>query len=507
MIDWAAFMDGMGLLTSSAEPWLVVIPGLFIGLLGGALPAISGSMTLALSLPFIMYMDFLPAILFLTAVYTGAAYGGAVPAILVNMPGSTAAVATAFDGFPMAKKGLHNEALGIGLGASAVGDAFGYILLLIFVNYAAAAVLKLGPFEMFLVAIWGLSMIAVLRDDSLFKGLAAGAIGLLIGTIGMGPTGVMRGTMGMGWLLDGIPTVPAMIGLLAMGELYNLASTRFIVEDKAARTISLGRILRGMGMVFQYPAVLLRGSFIGVMIGAIPGVGGSVANLISYGVTKQSVKDGDSMGKGDPRGIIASESSNSSSEGGSLATLLALGIPGGGGTAVILAAFAMHNINGGPRFINDYKDIVYAIIGANLVQALLIIPVGLIFIRLAVYIVRVPLAYVIPSVIVLATFGSFAITNDMSGPVTLFLFSLVGWVFSRFGYSTAAAVVGLLLGRMVEGELSRSYQISGGDIMFLFGRPIALVLLVLLLLSLFGCPLFRTLRHLIGRRNSVSTKA
>jgi len=499
MIDFTAAFGGLSLLFGSWEPWLVVVPGLLIGLVGGALPGISGTMTMALVLPFVMYMDFLSAILFLTAAFTGGNFGGAIPAVLINLPGTTSAVSTAFDGFPMARRGLHNEALGLGLGASCFGAFISYLILFLLVDHAAAAVLALGPTEMFIVGLWGLTMIAALSTGSMMKGLIAGGVGLLLGTIGIGPTGVMRGTFGLAWLIDGVPVVPAMMGLLATGELFNLARSRYIVEDAGKRSVSMPRILKACFSIFRYPTILLRGTAIGVGIGAIPGVGSSVANLISYGMAKRGAADGDSYGKGNPAGVVASESANSSSEGGALATMLAIGIPGGGGTAVLLAAFAMHNITGGPRFIQDNKDIVYAIIFSNMGQALLLVPLGLLFIRLCGMVVSVPIRYLIPGVLVLAVAGSYSLTGDMTGPLTLFVFSLLGWVMARYGYSTAACVVGMLLGSVVEGELVRSWQITGGQIEFLFGRPISIALLALLALSLGWRPLKAFVRMHVAR--------
>ncbi|MGP9818597.1 tripartite tricarboxylate transporter permease [Salinarimonas sp. NSM] len=484
LVDIAALERGLGLLFSSREAWLVLVPGLFIGLLGGALPGVSGTMTLALMLPATLYMDFLTAVLFLTAVFTGAGFGGAIPAILINMPGSTAAVSTAFDGFPMARKGLHNQALGLGLAASTLGTLFGYVLLFLLINYASTAVLKLGPVEMAVVALWGVTMIAALRGGNVERSLLAGVFGLLIGTIGIGPTGRMRGTFGFPELIDGIPVVPAMIGLLATAELFNLARSRYIVQRAEDRVLSIRLIVRGFLDVATHWRTLVRGSVIGTLIGAIPGVGASVANLISYASAKRGAPDPATFGKGDPNGVVASESANSSSEGGAMATLLALGLPGGGGTAVLLAAFAMHNVTGGPRFVADNKDVVYAILLANMAQALLLIVVGLIFIRLAVVVVRVQIRHLVPCVTVLAMAGSYAITGNLMGPFTLAVFSIVGWLFARYGFAPAAAVVGLLLGSFVERQFVFSHQLSGGDIAFVLSRPIAMTMLVLLLLSL-----------------------
>lgn len=207
---------------------------------------------------------------------------------------------------------------------------------------------------------------------------------------------------------------------------------------------------------------------------------------MSYVETKRGDKDPDSFGQGNPKGVVAAESANSTSEAGSMATLLALGIPGGGATAVMLAAFAMHNITGGPQFIREQTDIVYAIIMGNFVQVFLLIALGLIFIPILANVVKVPMNILIPSVLSMAVFGSFGLTGNISGPVTVLVFSIVGWIFSRMNYSVPAAVIGILLGRMAESNLLHTYQISGGEFGYLLERPITILILILLLLSLFG---------------------
>lgn len=484
MIDFDALHKAIDLLSNSWLPWLVVIPGLLIGLVFGAIPGLSIPVAMAVFLPLTVHMDFLSAVLFLTAIFTGGGFGGAIPAILMNIPGTGSAVATAFDGYPMAQQGKHSLALGIGLAASTIGTGLGYLVLMLFVSPMAEAVLHLGPFEMFMVAMWGLTLIAVLGSKSLSKGLLAGMAGVLISTIGMGAQGDERGTFGSVYLLDGIPAVPALIGLFAASELFRLLGQDYIVSDKTKRRMSFRDILAGAKLSIRHPMTLIRGSVIGVVIGAIPGVGSSVSNLVSYSSEKRRAKDSSQFGHGDPRGVAAAESANSSSEGGSMATLLALGIPGGAATAVMLGAFAMHNITGGSRFMAENMDIVYSIILGNFAQTFLLFIVGLGFVFISSSVVRVPLKYLVPTVFVLAILGAFSLTGNMVGPIVVFVFAIIGWFMRRFDYPVAAMVIGLLLGRMAEGELLRSYQLSGGSLAYLLERPIAVVILVLLILSL-----------------------
>ena len=486
MIDLDALQAGLGLIFSDFSPWLVVVPGILIGLVFGAVPGLQISMAMAIFLPMTLYMDFMQAMLFLTSIFTGGSFGGGIPAILMNIPGTSSSIATAFDGYPMSRKGEHNLALGLALGSSCIGVIIGYSILLFLIQPISEMVLKMGPAEMTVVILWGITLIASLSGDQLVKGMIAGLFGLLVGTVGYGEAGVARGTMGSAYLLDGIPPIPAMMGMFAASELFRLVNTRYLVSDSAARKVSISKIFKGFRSSVRYPWVIVRGSLIGVFVGAIPGVGSSVANLLSYTQTKRKAPAPESFGEGNPAGVVASESANSTSEAGSMATLLALGIPGGGATAVMLAAFAMHNITGGPQFIREQTDIVYAIIFANFGQAFLLIILGLMFIPLLANVVKVPMHYLIPSVLALATFGAFGLTGNLSGPVTVWAFALIGWLFKRYGYSVPAAVIGLLLGRMAEESLIYSYQISGGQWSYILERPLTMVMILLLVVSLFG---------------------
>jgi len=493
-MNFADIAGGFSLLFSDMTPWLIVIPGLLIGLVFGAIPGLQISMAMAIFLPLTLYMDFMQAMLFLTAIFTGGGFGGSIPAILMNIPGTSSSIATTFDGYPMSKQGEHNTALGIGLGASCIGVIIGYSLLFLLIAPISELVLKLGPAEMAAVIIWGITLIASLSGDNLNKGIFSGMLGLLIGTVGYSEAGVTRGTMGSEYLLDGIPVIPAMMGMFAASELFKLVNTDYLVQDESRRTVSMSKIFQGFKQAISYPWIIVRGSLIGVFVGAVPGVGSSVANLLSYIQTKRKAPNPESFGKGNPAGVVASEAANSTSEAGSMATLLALGIPGGGATAVMLAAFTMHNITGGPQFIREQTDIVYAIIFANFGQAFLLMLLGLLFIPVLANVVKVPMTYLIPSVLSLAVCGAFGLTGDITGPITVMVFAMIGWLFKRFNYSVPAAVIGLLLGGMAEESLIFSYQISGGQWSYLLERPITVIILVLMFASLLGGKLIALLQ-------------
>ncbi len=486
MIDFGAAAGGHRHPVVLAGRLDMAVPGLVIGLVFGAMPGISITMAMALFLPMTLYMDFLPAIIFLTSIYTGAGFGGSVPAVLMNIPGTSSAVATTFDGYPMARRGEHNEALGdravvVGVRrADELSDPVHRHLAarLCRAEDGAARTVRGGDLGHPAARLAG----RALRDA---RACIAGVFGLLLGTVGMNTAGYMRGTMGIPWLLDGIPHHPGDDGA-AGGEPALHAGQRDVPHRRRIQAHHQPGPHRAAAGAWpsSYPMVIIRGSSIGAFIGAIPGVGSSISNLISYAQTKREDADSESFGKGNPKGVVAAESANSSSEGGAMATMLALGIPGGGATAILLAAFAMHNIVGGPSFIGNNKDIVYAIIFSNMAQAVLLLFVGLGFVYFAGYVVRVPLRFLIPTVLVLASFGSYAIDGTIAGPITLFVFSIVGWALARYEYPVAAVVVGLILGNLVETQFLRSWQVSGGDISYILQRPGAMAIVAVMIGSM-----------------------
>lgn len=502
MIDFGAVQQALDLLFSSFAPWMVVLPGLIIGLVFGSIPGLQISMAMAIFLPITLHMNFVMSMLFLTAIFTGGSFGGGVTAILMNIPGTSSALATAFDGYPMARQGKHNEALGLALGSSTFGCGLGYIVLFCLIQPISVMVLKLGPTEMFAVTVWGLTLIASLRGDHMSKGVVSGIFGLLLGTVGYNDLGIARGTMDIDILLDGIPAVPAMMGMFAASELFNLLNAKFIVEDESQRKVSIPKVVSGFKEAVRHPVINTRGSLIGILIGAVPGVGSSVSNLLSYMETRRRDKNPESYGKGNPKGVMASESANSSSEAGSMATLLALGIPGGGATAVMLAVFAMNNITGGPTFIRDQTDVVYAIIFANFGQVFLLAVIGLLLIPMLAAVVKVPVRLLVPVVMTLAIFGSYGLTGSMSGPYTVLAFSILGYFMKKHNFSVPGLVIGILLGKMAESELLHSFQISGGHISYVLTRPVTLVILLLLLLSIGYQPLLKLIKARMGAKSS-----
>lgn len=503
MLDIPSLVAALHLIVASADSWIWIIPGLIVGLSFSAVPGISISMAMAIVLPLSVYMNFIPAIVFLTSVYTGGVFGGSVPAILMNIPGSPSSYATTFDGYPMTLQGRHNEALGYALFSSTFCCMLGYLFLLFMIEPMASIVVKIGPLEMFAVAVWGLMLLGSLGSVYVTRGLLAAAFGILLGTIGMNTAGYLRGTLGIPYLLDGISPIPAMIGLLAAGQLLTLVTKDYIVDAGSTRSVSLRRILSGCWGTFRYPGVLIRGTCIGIVMGVIPGVGSAVANLISYAETKRVAKDSATFGHGNPKGVIGSEAAVASGEGGSMATMLTLGIPGHGAVAVLLAAFMMHNVVAGPSLIRQHKPIVYAIILNNIVESIVLLGVGLGFIYVASNVVRVRTRYIVPVVFILAVMGTYSMDGTISGPITLFVFTLIGTVMVRYKYPVAATVVGLLLGRMLETQAIMSYELSGGSPAYILQRPGAIAIFAVMALSLGASAWTRRRRRRQAKRTTL----
>ena len=281
--------------------------------------------------------------------------------------------------------------------------------------------------------------------------------------------------------------------------MLRLMHDEYIVKSREHRKLGFRRILSGASLAFRYPVVLVRGSVIGALIGMMPGVGAAIANLLSYNATKRGDADPSRFGAGAPKGVVAAESANSSSEGGAMLTLIALGIPGGAATAMLYSVFAVNNVTGGPAFYAENKEIVYAIVLNNLVQTVLLFVVGLGCIHIFASLVRVPNRFLVPSVLATAVIATYAVTGNMTGPVTAIVFGILGWLMRRHGYPLSAMVVGLLLGRQLEQEALRSVQISGGQLSYIFERPITLILASLFVFSILWPSRRLLLRFFRGR--------
>ncbi|WP_173931189.1 tripartite tricarboxylate transporter permease [Chelativorans sp. Marseille-P2723] len=485
MIDTQMMGQAFALLLDWQLLWLIPA-GLLYGVIVGAIPGMTASLGIALVMPFTFHMTAIEALVFLSSIFTGGVYGGSITAIILNMPGSPASAATGFDGFAMARNGQQNEAQGYAIGASALGSLFAAVLVLVLLKPIATFALMFGPVEMLMVGVFALTIVASFKGETLGKGILAGGLGLLLGTVGVSWGGVYRATFGNMWLIDGLPVVPVILGILAMPGLFALAGESFVVNDALLRRPNFRKQLHGMIDSARYKMLLLRSTLIGVVVGALPAAGSSVASLVSWHSAKQSEKN-NTIGDGDSRGVIASESANNASEMGSTAVMLALGIPGGGATAIMLGAFLIHGLTPGPRLLAENLDLGYAVFLAQFLQVALLPIAGLLVIAFSTWILKVPNQVLVPIVLAITCWGVFATRETFFDIGLLIGFGLLAYVMQRYGYPPIALLLGIILSDMLEPELIRAVATFDAVNLpnVILTRPIPLVLVLLTIISLY----------------------
>ncbi len=462
--------------------------GVAAGTVIGAIPGLTATMAVAVLVPLTFAMPTASALILMGAIYTGAIYGGAYSAILLNTPGTPSAIATTFDGYPMAKKGEGDFAITMACLASVVGGLVGALALLTLAPPLSRVALAFGPVEYFWLAIFGLSLIAALSEGSLLKGMAGGAVGLLLSCIGVAEVSAdIRMTFGTQILLGGIQVVAALIGLYCIPVLIDLVATpdRHLKVEAASRGFRLGEALR---QLWKEKINALRSSIIGTVVGILPGAGGSIASLVAYSEARRTAKHDQSYGKGEPGGVVASESANNATVGGGFIPTLVLGIPGTPPDAVILGALLVQGVRTGPTLFTQQGEIVYTFIWGLILATILMLPVGLLIGRYAFRtIVTLPKALLVPSIAFMTIIGTFAIRNNMNDVVIMIVLGTVGWVIGRFGFTASPIVLGLILGPIAESGFVQAWTIGGasGDRLgMFFGRPISLAIILFTIFTL-----------------------
>jgi putative tricarboxylic transport membrane protein len=483
-------LDGLGSLMGTV-PLLVIIAGVCVGILGGAMPGISPSMAVALLLPFTFGMSPSMGLVMLCAIYLAANYGGSITAVMINTPGTPSAVVTSFDGYPLTRKGQAGTALGISLVASVVGGFIGIAILVLFSAPLAKFALKFWPAEYFALAILGLSTIASLGGGRWLESFIAVLLGLLLNTIGLDPlSGVSRYTFDVLRLYDGFSFIPVLIGLFALSEVFSGIESGEIGRPPVApdREKSPWPTLRDY-LKLKYS--MLRAGVLGTVIGIFPGAGGTIASFIAYDVEKRLSKNPEEFGKGAPAGVAAAEASNSSSVGGALVPLLTLGIPGSSSAAVLIGALMIHNLQPGPELFTKHPQIVYTLFSSLLVANVFILVLGLLGARLWIKAALIPKRLLYPLIFAFSFIGSYAVRSSVFDVGVCLVFGLVGWLLSRAKFPVSPVVLGMILGTMIEKNL-RATLMMGGFSLFV-QRPLSLTLLFLALASV-AVPLLRERR-------------
>lgn len=469
--------------------------GTGIGLLFGAIPGLGGTTALALLIPLTFGMDPDSAIVLVGGIMGGVPFGGSLSAILLNTPGAAPNAATCFDGYPLARQGKAGMAIGAAAAASSLGGLLGVAVMLAVIPIAKAVVLLFGPPEFFMLAVLGLSAIAVSTGGKLLRGLISGGFGLMLAFVGFDDVGGgLRFTAGIEYLWDGVQLVPALIGLFAVAEMIQLSTVGGRVATGGGSEV-LGRVFDGVKAVFANATTLLRGSAIGAFIGAVPGVGGTVASFLSYSVARQLSNEPETYGHGNIQGVIASEAANNAKDGGSLIPTLAFGIPGSAEMAVFLGVLILHGLEPGPRLLLDNEHVIYGLIMALSLACVLASTIGLLLARYLVLITRTDVRYLAPVVISVALIGAYALQSSFGDVVAAMVFGVIGYFMVRFDYPRITLVIALVLGGIAERSYHQSLMMSDGSHGIFFTRPVADVLLVLVLISL-ALP---ALRSLAGR--------
>jgi putative tricarboxylic transport membrane protein len=465
----------------------LAIIGVIAGTVVGALPGLTATMAVAILVPITFTMSPVAALIVMGAVYTGAIYGGAYSAILLKTPGTPSAIATTFDGYPMACKGDGNLAISIACVASVVGGIIGGLALLTVAPYLAEVALAFSPAEYFWLAILGLTLIAALSKGNLLKGMLAGCFGLLLSTIGVAEISAdVRFTFEVPALLGGIAIIPALIGLYCIPVLIDLISTPEKHLDVKEESSGF-RLWEACRKTFKKPINVIRSSVIGTVVGILPGAGGSIASLVSYAEARRTSKTAKTFGKGNPEGIVATESANNATVGGGLVPTFVLGIPGTPPDAIILGALMIQGLKPGPALYTDQPDVVYTFVWGLLLATILMLPTGLIIGRYAYrVIISVPKAFLVPAVAVMTMIGTYAVRNSVSDMVVMLVLGVAGWILNRFGFSQSSIVLGLILGRIAEEGFVQTWIIGsakGNAIMELIGRPISMGIIAFIMLS------------------------
>ncbi len=450
--------------------------GLVWGIIGGALPGISASITLALILPFTYTMDPTNAIVLLAATYIGAEYGGSIPAILIKTPGTNSAAATVIDGYEMNKQGKAGEALGISLWSGVIGSLFGLLMLVLLTEPLAEVALLFKPTSYFAVGILGLSIIASLASGSLLKVLAAAIVGLMVATIGSDPiAGVSRFAFGVPELLSGVKPIMIMVGLFAVSELLQQSGDPGVLE-KLKQTVRL--VLPDFAMMRRLFKPQMIGSAVGTVEGLLPGGGGSIAAFLSYSESRRWSKKPEEFGKGSPEGIAAPEAANNTVASTSLIPLLSFGIPGSNSAAVLLGGLLIHGLMPGPRLFEQNADVVIGLYTGSLVATLSQILVGVLILPLCIWLVNRPRPYLAGFVFLLVISGIYTINSTMFDVGVVLFAGFVGYLMRICGFPFLPAVLGVVLGPLVESNYRRSLMLSGGEHDIFLEDPIAVGLLI-----------------------------
>ncbi len=480
MDTFANLMHGFDVAITFQNIGLALI-GCFLGTIIGALPGLGPSNGVAILLPlaFSLGLDATPALILLTSVYYGAMYGGRISSILLNIPGDEPALMTTLDGYPMAKAGRAGEALAISGIASFVGAFFATIGLALLAPQLVKVALLFGPAEYFALFALAFATLGGISSTNQAKSAWAAAFGLGIAMIGVdGQTGVPRFSFGMIHLYDGIDFLVAIVGLFALSEVLIFLEKSGGGPKAAAKDlrpkIAIGRPVASFSVLRFCAPAMARSTVIGFLAGVLPGAGASLGSFLAYAAEKQISNGGDTFGKGDPRGVAAPEAGNNAAAGGALVPMLALGVPGSGTTAVLLAVLLALNVTPGPLLFTNSPEIVWGLIAALFIANIMLLALNLPLVGLFARVLLIPPKYLMPLVAMVSFVGIYGVSGSTFDLLVMVLFGVIGWVLRKFDIPLVPIIMGILLGNLMEANLRRAMTISDGEWAALFGSPLAI---------------------------------
>ena len=472
----AVFGDPLGL--------AFIAIGVIVGVIFGSLPGLTTVAALSMFLPITYAMASGNGLSMLTAIYIGGISGGLISAILLNIPGTPASIATTFEGVPMARKGEAGKALGLGIFASLAGTIIGIIAMIVLSPVLAELTIKFGPWEYFGVTLFALTLIASLSGKSMTKGLISALFGMMFATVGLSSIdSAQRFTFGSVDLSSGFNLLAVLVGLYAISEVLSSGDSPQSTGETRHYKMQ-GLLGFRLSELKDQIVNLIRSSLIGLGIGILPGIGASSSNIIAYSVTKNVSKTPEKFGTGIPDGIIATESSNNSSIGGAMIPLLTLGIPGDGATAILLGGFMLHGLQPGPLLFQTNGEVVYHIFASMIVASFLMAFIMYAGMRFFVKILEIPSYILMPIIIVLCLIGAYSLNNRIFDMWGLVLFGIIGLSLAKFDIPAPPFILGFILENALETNLRRGLQYANGDLAEILQHPICVAFLLLTLGSI-----------------------
>ena len=480
------------------EPYtmLVIVLASLYGLFVGAVPGLTATMATALLVPVTFFMAPIPAVAAIVTATAMAIFSGDIPGCLLRIPGTPASAAYTDEAFAMTRKGLAEQALGAGLVFSAVGGLFGTMVLILAAPALADFATRFSSFEYFWLVLLGLTCAVFITSDRPLKGLIMLFLGLLVACVGLGnPAGFPRFTFGNVEMMGGIGLIPMMIGMFAISEII-----RYVVDTSPPAEMvveQVGNVLKGQwALARKYPVQILRGSALGTAVGALPGAGADIAAWMSYGVSKKFSKEPEKFGTGHVEGIVESGAANNSALAGAWIPALVFGIPGDSITAIVIGVLYMKNMNPGPSLFTNNPQNIYAVFLIFIIANIIMIPLGILCIKVARRILKVPRNILMPVILMFCVVGTFAINNDLFSIGVMLVAGLLAYVFEDNDFPIAPAILGVVLGSMLEENFITSMIKSDGNLGAFFSRPIAAVLAGLTILIWLTPPLLALLRKI-----------